>query len=304
VGHLVAGETDTGLTLLAAEGVGAGLILGGFGGLALTGAAHQWVAPFIGTAGLGVGLFVGSLLADVYGVLAPPGGFGAAPTRLPAFTLHLGSRHLVDPARGVGGVFVTGGRLVWGRAALRSTLWRAQGGEDQRVELGAAYRIWGPPPTRSGRFVELEAAVVHHRDDPGRFSIDTAELSVAGRLELADVAPTLAGAYASGALGMAVGYTDYDDIGKEATEMTLMRLAFGVYLGRRDPPWGEFTLFYDHRHDGYVAGMKQHGIGSGPLGHVGAGLHLRVHGPWGLRLEVAAGSTVMSGLSLTWEGAR
>jgi hypothetical protein len=101
-----------------------------------------------------------------------------------------------------------------------------------------------------------------------------------------------------------MGYTDYDDVGKEPTEMTLMRLEFGAYLGHGAAPWGELTLFYDHRHDGYVAGMKQPGIGSGPLGHVGAALDLRVGGPWGVRLELAAGSTVMSGLSLTWEGAR
>jgi len=64
------------------------------------------------------------------------------------------------------------------------------------------------------------------------------------------------------------------------------------------------TVYYDHRHDGYAAGLKSPGVGSGPLGHLGAALDLDLMGPWGLALSVEGGSAVVSGLSLTWKGAR
>ena len=304
LGHMTAGDTRTGLTLLLIEGVGAGLTLGGTSLLALSGAAPEWIGTSIGLTGLGMGLFVGSYLLDVYGVLNPPGGFGTPPRRLPWSEVHLGYRHVVDPVRDVDGLMVAGGRLFAGPIALSPTIWRTPDGNDQRIEVRATYRLTGPPIHRWGSALELDGALVHHRDSPGAFSIATGELTLTGRWDMGAVAPSLAGAYTAIGMGMAGGFVDYDGIGREPTSMLLMRLEFGVFLGHGPPPWGVLTVYYDHRHDGYAAGLKSPGVGSGPLGHLGAALDLDLMGPWGLALSVEGGSAVVSGLSLTWKGAR
>lgn len=304
LGHLTAGETETGYALLAMEAVGVGLTLGGITGLALTGAAHEWVTPSIGLTGAGVGLFVGSYLLDVYGVINPDGGFGAPPAALPWATVHMGYRHVVDPVRAIDGLMVVGGRLSMGPIALTPTLWRTPDGTDQRMEFGATYRLWGPPQERWGHAIDLDTALVRHRNDPGGFAINTGEVVLTGRWDMGALARTLTGAYTRAGFGLAGGVIDYDDIGQEPTSLLLMRFEMGVFLGRGPTPRGLLVLYYDHRHDGYAAGMKSTGVGSGPLGHVGARLDLDVWGPWGLTASVEGGSALVSGLSLSWKGVR
>ena len=304
LGHLTAGETKTGLTLLAMEGIGAGIAVGGITSLALSGAAHEWIVPSIGLTGVGVGLFVGSYLLDVYGVLSPEGGFGSAPVHSPWSAVHIGYRHVVDPVREVDGLLVLGGRLIVGQVALTPTVWRTPEGRDQRFEIHGTYRLAGPPINRWGNALELDAALVHHRYDPGAFDISTGELTLTGRWDMGTLAPSLAGSYTAIGMGLSGGFIDYDGIGKEPTSMLLMRFEFGVFLGHESAPRGRLALYYDHRHDGYVAGMKSVGVGSGALGHLGALLDMELLGPWGLALSVEGGSAIVSGLSLTWKGER
>ena len=56
-GHVVLGEYRTGLKLMGAQAAGFALLLGGISGLAVTGAADEFVPPLYWTAMTGAGLF-------------------------------------------------------------------------------------------------------------------------------------------------------------------------------------------------------------------------------------------------------
>jgi hypothetical protein len=71
-----------------------------------------------------------------------------------------------------------------------------------------------------------------------------------------------------------------------------------MYIGWPGSPRGEITLYYDHRHDDFAAGLKTPGLGSGVAGHFGAEAHLFVSNHWGVAAEAAVGSAYLTGLSI------
>src|SRR5258707_8625272 len=77
-GHFVAGDSKTGYRLLALEGLGLGTLAVGFVPIVASGASRRLVGPAAALTVAGVGMFAISFLADLYGVLAPPGGTGRA----------------------------------------------------------------------------------------------------------------------------------------------------------------------------------------------------------------------------------
>src|SRR6185295_16305047 len=76
-GHFALGESETGGALLAAEGAGLGMVLGGGAVLFLSGASRYLVGPAAVVTILGVGVFGASFGADLYGTLASDGGAAA-----------------------------------------------------------------------------------------------------------------------------------------------------------------------------------------------------------------------------------
>src|SRR6185436_10979750 len=114
--------------------LGLGLTVVGVGALALTGASDRTVAPIIWTTAAGGGLFATSWLADLYGVVAPPGGSGSPLLVLPALEARLGSRYVGDPT--------LAGRALLGPALdLRFGRWRLSPGAWFAVDGGANARF-------------------------------------------------------------------------------------------------------------------------------------------------------------------
>lgn len=303
-GHMAMGEHRTGLRLLAAEGLGLGLAVGGVTGLAATGASPRTVAPFTWMTVGGVGLFGLSALADLYGVLAPTGGTGAPLLRAPSLEADFGYQYVRNPIFGFRHLTVTGAHLRGRAWRLSPRVWLAPEANNWRLYVVGARRLLGARPDRrglDGTALDLELGVVHHDYGDEGFVTTTGELSLSGRLDLRRVGPTLTGAFVDGSFGLALGATNYDGVGAEVAELLLARFALGLYLGHRADGYGELSLYYDHRHDGYVEGLKSSGVGSGAPGHFGASARFRVWRQWGVESTVEYGSALMVGLSLVFQ---
>lgn len=295
-GHFVAGQTGTGWKLLAAEGVGVLATVAGLAGLAVTGASEKTTAPLAGLAALGVGLFATSWFADVYGVVTPPGGFGA-PVLRPALVAEAGLYGVVDPVFDYNALSHVSGRAFLERHSLALEGHFGVDHSNQRLRGIYAYRFI---ECDAATYLEAELGAVHHRYGPEQFSMTFAEAAISGRLALGRVAPTLQGAFVDGAFGIAFGGHRYFDLVTESDSMLLMRVAFGFFIG----DGGSWSLYYDHRHDGYTGGLKMSGLGSGVIGHIGTALQYYFSPAWGVAVRAETGSAHMIGASLLFRRKR
>lgn len=302
-GHLLLGETRTGLSLLALGGAGTGLVVGGLGGAAVSGASRRVIAPIVLTTVTGAGLFGISLLADLYGVLAPAGGTGSPLTALPWVETQLGVAYVHDPTFAYRTFLVPGMDLRLRSLRLSGSGWFALNDDNARLRAETAYRFLGPgtpdgPRAADGSFLELEAAITHHRYTSDGFSMTTGEVALQGRLDLAHLGPTLRGSFAE--MGWGIGLEAYRHGRRplEGNEILTPHFAFGMYLGHEGYPRGEAKVVYEHRHDGYAAGAKITGLGSGVPGHLGLQGRLYVSPRFGLLADVRAGSAYVGRLSL------
>jgi hypothetical protein len=300
-GHFVRGEADTGWRLLTAQGVGMAAAVGGTAGLAVTGASPKTAVPFIWMMIQGVGLFGVSWVADVYGSVNGPEGSGAPERRAPWLQLELGHRVIHDLIFDYGHLAVVGAEGRWRQLSLEGRGWFAADDDNQRARLRPAWRLWGPRPDRpaaDGSFLDARAGVVWHRYGTERFTMTTGELALRGRLGGPRVGPTLRGLFFEAELGLAAGATKHEGLDAEPDSLLLGGFGVGWYLGHARDGWGELALTYDHRHDGYLAGAKLPGLGSGTAGHAELSATLGLFGPWGLKVAGGAGSAWMGGLSL------
>jgi hypothetical protein len=302
-GHFVAGQTQTGFVLLGAEGLGIGLAIGGLAGTALTGATRRFIAPMVLGLVTGGALLVIPALADIYGVLAPPGGTGSPPKTLPMIETQLGVAYVYDPNFDYS-FFLTPGVDV----RLRSFRLSAGGffaldDQNSRSRIALAYRFFGPGPRgmtvpKDGSFLDLEFALTHHDYTSNGFAVTTGELNLAGRLDLVRVGPTLKGSFAELGLGFAYAAHSYDGLNTEANDLLTPRFAFGMYLGHSGYPRGEMSAYYDHRHDGFAGGLKSRGLGSGIAGHFGLAGRLYASRNWGAEFDATVGSAFVARASL------
>jgi hypothetical protein len=318
-GHYAAGDQPTAWRLFRAETLGVGLLVVGLGTLAVTGASDRTVEPAIWTAAAGGGLFATSWLADLYGVIAPPGGVGSPLLVLPSVEASFGTRYVGDPTL-EGHTFLAPALDVrFGRWRVSPAAWFAvDGGSNNRLEAEAAFRFVGPRagaaavPATDGSYFDLVAKVIHHRysDDPAgpllaAFDMTTGELRADGRYDLRRYAPSLTGAFVEGSAGVGIGGYHYPAAATtETNTMLLARFAFGLYAGRRADRWGEARIFYDHRHDDFAGGLKMPGLGSGPLGHFGLDGRVFVSNRWGARAEVQVGAAWVAGVSVVYRYGR
>lgn len=295
-GQLGAGEKRTGLRLLALEGAGAGVAVGSLMGVALTGASRRVVAPLVATTVLGVGLFAGTMLVDVYAAAVPMSWRGRAPRTLPHLVLEGGAAYRYDPG-------------FEGRLLLSHALDARLGEKDRhrlRVELQTlpdepasrsralySYRFWAP--RRDGSFLELEGAALHQRHPHLGFFSTTGEVAVRGRLDLERIGPRLRGAFAEGRFGASMSALRSRDVDTDADSAVMARIGVGAYLGRGQ---GEVELYYDHRRDTFAGGMLLPGIPAGYAGFVGLRAERYFGEHLGVRLDAQAGSAGILGASL------
>lgn len=293
---------ETARKLLLMEAVGVGLAGAGGATLVLTGAARGLAGLSVATVALGGSAFLISWFADLYSVVSPEGGWGQGPTLLPAVETELGYAHVVDPRFGYRHFEVTRVSAQAGRWRLAPSSWASPDDNNARWRILGGYRFLGPSttePTQDGSFLEIEAALTEHRFPSERFGLTTAEWFLRGRLDLVRLDRTLAGSFAELGVGSAMQVMRFDIAGAEntASALLLQRFAFGAYVGDQRHGGGEWSFFYDHRHDGYAGGLLMPGLGSGAAGHLGIeGLHY-FDEHWGIGLGSSFGSAAVFELS-------
>jgi hypothetical protein len=306
-GHFVIGEPKTGLRLLALEGAGFGMLATGFVPIVLSGASRRLVGPAVALTAGGVGLFAISFLADVYGVVAPAGGVGSPLRVAPTLQTALGYRYVYDPVFSYRNFMVQEIDYRTGAWRLHPSAWFALDDTNARLRGHVAYRLYGPrprgaPAARDGSFLDLDAAITRHAFKSERFTTTTGEIAASGRLDMARVGPSLRGSFAEMSVGWAAQAYSYAIRGTTADlgELLLLRFGYGMYLGFPGSPRGEVAIYYDHRHDGFAAGFKMPGLGSGVIGHFGAEARVFVSNQWGIAAEAAFGSAYVTGLSILY----
>jgi hypothetical protein len=301
-GSFVLGRPCTAQRLLAAEGLGIGLLAIGGGAIVLSGAARDIVGPAAALSIAGLGLFGISALADIYSVTAPEGGWGRPPTGVPRWETSLGYRYVYDPQFSYRHFLVDRIDFRSGRWRLSPSVWMSSEDANERMRLVTAFRPWGPTPNeraRDGSFLDAELALTHHRFARESFAITTVEAFAFGRLDLARVDAGLSGSFADFGAGAATQVYDWEsDAGaRQSTTLLLSRFGFGAYLGSQAPSGGYVLAYYDHRHDGYAGGLLNLGVGSGVAGHFGLESVYYFDDHYGLELEAQFGSAWVTGLS-------
>jgi hypothetical protein len=305
-GHYVLGRTGTGSRLLALEGIGAGMFLAGGVPIVLTGANRFVVGPAAALVIAGFGVWSMTWLADVYGVSWPEHARGRAPRHLPRLQTELGYLYVDHPQFSFHHLFEQALDFRHGRLRLRPSAVFASDDANVRFRVLGSWRWLGTGAARAttgdGSFTDVDVALTHHRYDSDGFSIATAEAMLNGRLDLGRLAVDLTGSFGEFGLGLGLQAFDYDvpalGFATDIEQLFLARFGFGAYLGAPDEQGGEVSIYYDHRHDGYAAGLRLGGLGSGVAGHFGLSANWYFDAAWGVALRAEVGSAYLTGFSL------
>jgi hypothetical protein len=307
-GTFLQGRNQTTYRLLLMEGAGIGLTL--LGGVALftTGASRRVVGPAALTAMTGVNLFALSLLSSIYASAAPREGLGVPRRELPLLETSLGYLYVDDPQFSFHH-FATAGldaRVGPWHLAADSAVAPTQG--NSRWKLGGGYRFLGPlgprePRASDGSYLEAELGFGDHYYGTDDFTSRVLELELEARLDSQRYLPDVRGGFFQLGAGFAKQWLVFDlPAGTEVTDTSLLlaHFGFGMYLGDAARQGGELELYYDHRHDGFAAGLKINGLGSGVAGHFGLRGSYTITPEWAVSAVTEIGSARTLGLSVTW----
>jgi hypothetical protein len=300
-GQWVLHQPKTGRRLLLLEGIGLGSALVSGAGLALTGASRYTVAPFAIGALAGLGLFSLTLLADVYGALAPDGGTGSAETIRPPLTVWTGLRYVHDPLFSHHSLLSHGFTWDTGPVSIAPSLDFALDSSNRRYELAVARRLLGKTATEradSGSVLDLTAGVSDHAYHEEGFGFTNLELRLGGRLDLQAIGPRLAGSFGEAEFGYARQLLRYDGLPGDATDELLAHIGFGIYLGHPGAVHGEARVAYNHRRDTFAGGLHLPGLPAGYAGYVEQRTELFFVRGLGAALEVQYGSAFVAGVFL------
>lgn len=292
-GHFVAGDRATARRMLLVEGVAITAIIAGATPLGIANRRLSW--PAIPLVVSGTGVLVVNWLGDLYGVAGGSRVLGRPVAALADLTASAGYGFVRDPRLDTGSFAVLDATLRHGRWAFHSGAWL--GADNQRGTAELTHRFLGVR-RGAGSHLEARAGGRYHRYAED-FSIAGVEVEVAGRLALERLAPTLRGSFAELSSGLGLDIVDYRVPGVDADiwDGLIGGFAWGLYLGDGR---GEARVFYDHRRDGFAAGLATGDRGNGFVGHFGADLDLRLTGPWGLYTELVAGSAWVAHLAVRY----
>lgn len=305
-GPWLQGRSVTSRRLFWMQGTSVLLLLGGASSIIFTGASKYVVGPGALVAANGVTLFGTSMLSGLYSTFAPQEGWGQATARLPLLETRMGYQHVADSQ------FAYRDFLVMSVDAYPQS-WHlglagdfAPGQGNQRWQALVGRRVWGVSGAKTetdGSYLELRLGHGEHRFETEQFVSQTTEMLAEGRLDLKRYLPDVRGAFVQSTAGYArqrFAFDRADSISAVNTSLLLMRMGFGVYFGNRsfNSMGGEVEGYYDHRHDGFVGGLKVRGLGSGALGHFGVRAKFRASPTWGLAFRTEAGAAWLWNLSL------
>jgi len=290
-GHLLLGDSAGARKMLLLKGTGLATFFAGFLPILYSNASDKVMHASYPVAIGGFGLFAIATLGDLYGACFS----GRPPGRAPAFTPDLELEqhwmHVADDQFGYDHFWHVGltGRVEGAR--LRGDFFHSPTDGNTRMVLEAAWRFFGARPQRArttmrdGSFLELSAALTRHAFPAQRFTVNTPELFLLGRLDLRRLAPSLAGSFAEMGVGLGIEFTDFVDVGggPDRAQLLLFQVAYGLYLGSGVRA-GEAKLFYNHRHDDWAGGMQ------GVLGYFGVSGRVNFSRNWGLDAVVERGS--------------
>ena len=291
-GHFVAKEPAIGRKLLAVEAIGLGMTFTSLAAVAATGASRRVVAPFAVMAVVGVGLFGLSAISDIYGVVAPRDGFGQ-PVRAPWLETSVGVRAIHDPQFHYGALVDQSIDARISRVHLRGESMTAPTGGYHRFAGLAGVRL---TRARDGSFLDLETVLSHRAYRFDGFSATTVEVRASSLLDLHRFARTLRGSFAELQLGGAIASYRYTYGGTEGDDLLLLRLGYGLYLGKRS----EVSIYYDHRRDSIVGGGLVPGIGAGYVGFCGVDGRWFFDPQWGVAFDARMGGAYLAGASLVF----
>ena len=261
----------------------------------------EWIAyPGL----VGASALIAPWFFDIYG--ASVGGREAgARAALPPVEARLGYAYIYDPVFAYSQFTHAQAEVRLEPLRLVPSAWFAVDDDNQRLRLEANFRLFGPrtgareaqrEARADGSFFDLESAVTYHNFGTEGFESVVLEASLAARYDMRRLTPALRGSFAELALGAGSQFMGYDEdspIGEDISALLLMRSVFGVYLGPSGSRYGEAKLYYDHRHDGFIAGT---GLGTnidGLMGHVGAEGFYYLSENWGAFADVQVGSAYM-----------
>ena len=304
-GTYVAGDKRTAKRLVIAGSAGfAALLLAG-GMLELTGTSRRLVGVFVPLAFVGSAVFFTSWLADLYGA-ATGGREATAASFTPWAEWEAGYRYVYDPQFAYRSFAALRSDLRHGALRVSPTAMIALDDDNQRLGLDLAYRLRGRRPgehSLDGSFLDVTSGLLLHRYGAEGFAVWTPTFALEGRLDLAHVGKSLRGAFVDGQLGAGLELYAFEGRGQareNAFGLLLARFGFGVYFGSGATRTGELSVYYDHRHDDFAAGLGVRGIASGVVGHIGGAGHYYFDRHWGASALLEVGSAVVSGVSVRY----
>ncbi len=305
-GAFVLGERTTARRLALTEAAGLAAFLAGGSLLAVTGTSRRLIGVLAPVTIAGFGLFMLSFLADVYA--ASSGGRDAhAPNFVPKVDAQAGYAYVYDPQFAFRSFLTLHADLRANAFRASPQAWVALDDNNQRFQLEFAYRALGRTEHRSARdgsFLEFVTGVRYHRFQTEGFAVLTPAWYLDGRFDLERMGESLRGSFVEGHLGAGLELYDFrvpgSTLGDNATGLLLARFGFGVYFGDGGRNSGEASVYYDHRHDDFAAGLGVSGIPGGILGHFGLRGHYFFTRAWGLSGLVEVGSALVTGLSLRY----
>jgi len=292
LGHYVAGDKKTAKRLFAWEGVGLGLMIVSGATIGLTGASRYGNEVTIPMLVTGTGIFLNTAVADIYG--SATGGRVPRYAAPPDFSVTAGYAYIDDPQFSYTHFSVVGASYVRGRIELAPSLWTALGADNQRARVPIRYHFLD---SGVGDFLQGGAAVTYHRYGDDGFASVVGELNLGGRLNSSRLGASLAGSFATASIGYGLHRTSYDitNVPADTIGLLIARFGYGLYL----PHSGEIEAYYQHRRDGFSAGLSPGTRnGSGFLGHFGLALRQPVSGRLALSLRTEIGAAWVSTVGL------
>ncbi|NOK15310.1 hypothetical protein HNS30_40555, partial [Corallococcus exercitus] len=253
--------------------IGLGLIGAGLVPIALTGASRKTIGPLYAVTLTGAGVFSLSMLANLYAVTSPAFDPGRVPDTLPPLEFDLGYQYVNDASAEYRNFFALGAVARLSAVRLEASARLAPDEGNTLIRAGAAYRLWGAPERTlglgDGTALDVEGFATYHRYPTEGFTLGGGELALKGRYAMARFGPRFSGSFVEGGVGLS--FQGYSYPGRVSDDnlygQLLYTFGYGVWLGRGGPLRGEAVLFYDHRKDGLVGGLR--GRGGGMIGSFG-----------------------------------